>query len=51
MRQSFGTLHKGTFVHVGLAGPNTSILGLQKPIAFAFSLAIGLRNDVLAYDF
>jgi hypothetical protein len=51
MRQPFGTLRKGTFMHVGLAGPNTSILGLQKPIAIAFSMAIGLRNRALPYDF
>jgi hypothetical protein len=40
-----------TFVQVGLAGPNTSILALQNPIAIAFSLAIGFRNNALPYDF
>jgi hypothetical protein len=38
-------------VQVGLAGPNTSILALQNPIAIAFSLAIGFRNKALSYDF
>jgi hypothetical protein len=39
------------YARVGVAGPNTSILGLQKPIAIAFSLAIGLLNRALPYDF
>jgi hypothetical protein len=37
-------VRKRTFVHDCLAEPNVSILGLQKPIAIAFSVAIGLRN-------
>ena len=54
MRQQEGSLfglRKRTFGHGGLAVPNTSILGLQNPIAIAFSLATGLRNMALPYDF
>jgi hypothetical protein len=48
---SISGLRKRTFVQVGLAGLNNSILALQNPIAIAFSLAIGFRNKALSYDF